>query len=79
MKNNKNVAQRIKSLRNKKDMLQRQIAKAIGVSLTNYKNWEGAKYKPDSENIVILAKFHGVSPSYIINGSPKEKNNLKLS
>jgi transcriptional regulator with XRE-family HTH domain len=71
-KEKETVGSRIRALRKKKDMLQRQISKQIGVSKTNYCNWECDLYLPSSKNIVILAKFHQVSPAYILSGSNKK-------
>lgn len=73
MKNNKEgVAQRIRALRKKKDCLQRQVAKAIEVSVTNYGNWERGEYTPGSVNIVALARYFDVSPAYILYGNNKK-------
>ncbi|MDE6605383.1 MAG: helix-turn-helix domain-containing protein [Clostridia bacterium] len=63
----KNITQnRIKSLREDRDLRQIDVAIATGIDQRSLSNYETGKTKPDSEAIVRLAEFFGVSCDYLL-------------
>ena len=46
----------LKKIRLEKKMTQIQVAKACGVSLVSYRNWEDGVTKPNDENMKNLEK-----------------------
>ena len=65
--------QRLKDLRNDKDMTQEQIAKLLGTAREQYNKYERGVQEIPFHHIITLAKFYGVSIDYIaeISNSPK--------
>lgn len=57
--------QRIRDLREDKDMNQTQIAKVIKTSQKQYSRWETGEYDIPFEIVIELAKFYKVSIDYI--------------
>ncbi|MDE5755902.1 MAG: helix-turn-helix domain-containing protein [Clostridia bacterium] len=63
----KNITQnRIKSLREDRDLRQIDVALKTGIDQRSLSNYETGKTKPDSEAIVRLAEFFGVSCDYLL-------------
>lgn len=58
--------QRLKDLRNDKDLTQSQIAKILGTSQKQYSRWETGEYQIPLDDLIILAKFYNVSIDYIV-------------
>lgn len=58
--------QRLKDLRNDKDLNQSQIAKILGTSQKQYSRWETGEYQIPLDDLIILAKFYNVSIDYIV-------------
>lgn len=62
------LGERIKAAREKKGLLQIDLANAIGVNSSNIiSNWELNINKPDVEKAALLCKALGVSAQYILN------------
>ncbi len=57
--------QRIRDLREDKDMTQEQLVKILEMHKTTYTNYEQGKREPPFEFIIKLAKFYNVSIDYI--------------
>lgn len=57
---------RIKDLREDRDLRQTDVAKAVGIDQRSLSNYETGKTSPDSETIVRLAKFFGVTCDYLL-------------
>ncbi len=57
---------RIKDLREDKDLTQAEIAKRLGLYTTQYQRYERAETTIPADIIVDIAKFHGVSTDYIL-------------
>lgn len=53
-------------LRKKKNMIQQQLAEAVGVSKTTVVDWEKGRYFPEGENLTKLAGVLEVSSSYLL-------------
>lgn len=57
---------RIKDLREDKDLTQAEIAKRLGLYTTQYQRYERAETTIPADIIVDIAKFHEVSTDYIL-------------
>jgi transcriptional regulator with XRE-family HTH domain len=63
---NKNVGQKIKEIREKKQISQYALAKKSGISITSIQKYEYGQNKPKIENIQKIAEALGVRPSELI-------------
>lgn len=54
-------AYNLKMLRKEKGLSQPQLATELGVSKGMISFWENEKYEPTASNIIVVAKFFGVS------------------
>ena len=57
-------------LRNKRGLTQDQMADALDVKRPRYNSWENNIAKPDIEMLQKIAKFHNVTPDFILNFKP---------
>ena len=55
-----------KSLQNKKNILQEDVAAALGVTKMTVSRWENGKVIPSGNKLEKLANYYSVSPSYIL-------------
>jgi len=62
---------RIKDLREDRDLTQTQVAKAIGITQRKYSYIETGTQQLTDEILIKLAKFYGVSVDYILKLSDK--------
>ncbi len=62
---------RIKDLREDRDLTQTQVAKAIGITQRKYSYIETGTQQLTDEILVKLAKFYGVTVDYILKLSDK--------
>lgn len=58
--------QRIRDLREDKELLQKDIAKILQTTQQYYSEYEKGKRQIPAEKIVILAKFYNTSADYIL-------------
>jgi transcriptional regulator with XRE-family HTH domain len=71
VKHQQEVAERLaqlrreKSARERRDVLQSEIALAAGVSVVTYGRYENGKRKIPDEVIIALAAFYGVKPGFL--------------
>ena len=71
---------RIKELREERELRQSDVAAATGIDQRTLSNYETGKTNPDSFAIIKLADFFGVSCDYLLGVneiSVKDKNALK--
>ena len=61
---------RIRAIREDRDMTQTEIAKIIGVAQSYYSKQERGEKPFQLEQIITLCKFYGVSSDYIL-GLPR--------
>lgn len=59
-------AERLKELRNEKNVSIMAVGKAIGVSDATVCRWENGVSDIKSDQIVLLAKYFGVSADYLL-------------
>lgn len=57
---------RIKSLREDRDLRQVDVAKATGIDQRSLSNYETGKTNPDSYAIIRLSEFFGVTCDYLL-------------
>lgn len=60
------VADRIKNLREKKDMTQAALAKQLGITRSSVNAWEMGISVPSTQYVVELAEIFGVSTDYLL-------------
>ncbi len=59
-------AERLKYLRNEKELSQRQLANELKISNAAIQRWESEMRIPNAEAIVLLAKYFNVSADYLL-------------
>ncbi len=60
---------RLRELRKEKQLLQREVAAAIGVSAQSYGYYENGINKPDPDTLIMLADLFECSVDYLIGRS----------
>ena len=60
------MKERLKDLRSEKGVTQREVASAIGVTLSAYSNYEQGLREPNVEIIIKLCKYYNVSADYLL-------------
>ena len=66
------MSNRIKDLREDRDMRQSDLANAVGIDQRTISNYETGKTNPDSESLIKLADFFGVSIDYLVGRIPTD-------
>ena len=69
---------RIKDLRENHDMLQKDVAKLLGISQQYYSEYEKGNRTIPIQHLITLSKFYGTSIDYIV-GLSNLENNKKTS
>ena len=69
---------RIRDLREDRDLRQVDVAKATGIDQKTLSNYETGKTNPDSEAIIRLADFFNVSADYLL-GRKSAPENIESS
>ncbi len=57
---------RIKDVREDRDIKQKELAKMLDIPITTLSGWENQKYEPPFEYIIKIAEIFNVSVDYII-------------
>lgn len=65
---------RIRDLREDRDLRQADVAQAIGIDQRTLSNYETGKTNPDSFAIIKLADFFNVSADYLIGRNYNDKS-----
>ena len=68
------IGERLRKLRIKKGLGQKEIAAILEMSITGYSSYENNSRRPNIDSIIILSKYYGVSSDYIL--GIDEKTNL---
>lgn len=68
--------QRIRNLREDKDLTQKQMGEILSCSQRVYSNYERGELDIPTEILIKLADFHGVSVDYILNRTDEKQCNL---
>ena len=69
---------RIKELREDRDLRQIDVANAIGIDQRSLSNYETGKTNPDSTAIIKLAEFFGVTCDYLLGVSERNLSNQQV-
>lgn len=64
---------RLKDLREDKDLLQKDIAKVLGISQRGYSHYETGENNIPNVILIKLAKFYDTSIDYILNITNEKK------
>lgn len=64
--------ERIRSLREDRDLTQRQIAEMLGMSQTGYSKYETGENDIPTAVLIKLADFYGTSTDYLLGRSSKK-------
>lgn len=64
---------RIKELREKNGILQKELADMMGVNYVSVSKWENGKASPSEENLQKLAEYLGCEPEEILSGLKKKE------
>ena len=57
---------KLKELREENNLLQEEIASAIGVSRSTLSCWESGRYEPDIAALKRMSEYFGVSIDYLV-------------
>ena len=68
-------ANRIRDLREDRDLRQIDVARATGIDQKTLSNYETGRTTPDSEALWLLADFYGVSIDYLVGRSNQRLEN----
>ena len=69
--------ERLKLLRQKKNVLQKDVAEALNVSRTTYVKYENGDSEPSHKILIQLAKYYDVSLDYLLGISNSPKGTLQ--
>ncbi|MCL2775714.1 MAG: helix-turn-helix domain-containing protein [Oscillospiraceae bacterium] len=61
-----NLCDRLIQLKIEQNLLQKDIAKDIGIALRTYQYYERGQRKPDSEAIIKMCEYFQVSADYLL-------------
>lgn len=61
-----NFGEKLRTIREERDLSQADLAKAVGVHQRHVSAWENGINKPSLDNIMHLSKFFGVSIDYLV-------------
>lgn len=68
------LCERLHHLKNEKNVLQKEIAKAINISLRSYQRYESGERKPDSDILIKLSSYFDVSVDYLLGLSDEPRH-----
>lgn len=69
---------RLKELRDQRGLNMRQMSIALNVPYTTYISWEKGERQPNSEMLVILARYFGCTVDYLIGLSDEYNAQYKM-
>ncbi len=61
-----NLSERLIELRNKNNLLQKDVAQATDLSIVGYQRYEYGTRKPTSDIIIKLCNYFNVSADYLL-------------
>ncbi|ATW83097.1 helix-turn-helix transcriptional regulator [Weizmannia coagulans] len=68
---------RLKRLRDKRNLSQQQLADALNINRSTYARYELGQTQPDFETLEKIASFFDVSIDYLIKGEDTTNNSVK--
>ena len=74
------IGKRLKELRTTEGLTQQELAKILNVSSMSISFYENEQRKPDSDFIISVSKYFGVSTDYLLGLiNAKDKENIEIS
>lgn len=73
MKGCKNMYQRIRDLREDRDLTQTQVARMLGMSQTGYSKYETGENDIPTQILIKLARFYNTSIDYLLGETNKKE------
>ena len=70
------LSNRLKMLRTKQNLSQRQMAEILGLETSSYGKYENSKAQPPADKLQALAEFFDVSVDYLLGRTNVRKLNL---
>lgn len=67
------LSDRLKKIRQDKQLFQKDVASAINIDRTTYVKYEKGSSKPDAATLMALANFFGVSTDYLVGNDSIDK------
>ncbi|MDR1629119.1 MAG: helix-turn-helix domain-containing protein [Oscillospiraceae bacterium] len=67
--------ERIRALREDNELLQKDVARILGIAQTTYSQYELSKRAMPIDYLITLCKFYNVSPEYILGLSDVKNQN----
>jgi transcriptional regulator with XRE-family HTH domain len=74
----KDIAGRIRDLRNARDLSLRQLAQLSGINHNVIHKWETSKATPNRANVVRLAELFNVKPAWLLFGRDDTTTGLNV-
>ena len=74
----KDIADRIRDLRNARDLSLRQLAELSSLNHNVIHKWETGKATPNRANVVRLAELFNVKPAWLLFGRDDSTNGLNV-
>lgn len=68
------LSERLYTLRKARGLTQEELAEALGVSRQAVSKWESGAAMPDTEKLIALSKYFGVTIDSLISGDTTEEN-----
>ncbi|MBO5339943.1 MAG: helix-turn-helix transcriptional regulator [Oscillospiraceae bacterium] len=65
-------SERLQELKMKRNIMQKDVAEAIGVPLRTYQRYEYGEREPQLSTLIRMADFYGVSLDYLAGRTDKE-------
>lgn len=59
-------SERLKQLRQSRDLTQKQIAELLDIAERNYRRYEAGEVNPVASNLIMLADYFDVSIDYLL-------------
>jgi transcriptional regulator with XRE-family HTH domain len=69
--------ERLKQLRNSRNLSQDALAKKIGTAQQTYGHWETGRTEPDHATLIRIADFFGVSIDYLLGREATPTSNMQ--
>ena len=63
----------LRFIREDRDLLQKDVANALGISRATYSNYESGLRSPDPDMLIKIAEFYGVSVDELLGYTPKNR------
>jgi transcriptional regulator with XRE-family HTH domain len=74
----KKLGDRIQDLRKQKELTQENLAKKVGISLTQMARYETKGIQPPADVLMKLASAFGTTVDYLVNGATDDKAKAQL-